>query len=64
MNPTGKEEGEAVAEMHEGIEDGSEYAVEEGELQVFVGGGQPDFYDSHVSASARIKGERPLLECQ
>jgi beta-glucosidase len=37
--------------------------VETGALQLFVGGGQPDYFQGHVSATVQIKGEAALSTC-
>jgi len=37
--------------------------VEAGPLEIFVGGGQPQYYAGHVAASVLITNTRPLTEC-
>lgn len=37
--------------------------VEKGRLQIFVGGGQPDFYPGHVHATVKIAADAALATC-
>jgi beta-glucosidase len=41
----------------------STLTVEAGPLEIYVGGGQPQYYAGHVSATVTIRNTRKLLEC-
>ena len=37
--------------------------VEKGELQIFAGGGQPDYYEGHVGAAVQVDGDAAVATC-
>ncbi len=37
--------------------------IEEGMLSIFVGGGQPDYYEGYVAGSVQITDTQPLESC-
>ena len=43
---------------------GDRTVIERGRVQVFVGGGQPDFYDGGVAASFVVSAEATLASCR
>ena len=38
--------------------------VEKGKLEIFVGGGQPDFYPSHVAVTVTVQDSEDVYKCE
>ena len=53
----GEATGEAVYAASAGV------TLEKGRVEVYVGGGQPDYYQGHLAATTSITETRKLSEC-